>query len=359
MGSTPKAARFFAKIYSSTGGSFRRVLGSGVLLSIPRIVREVNKPAGEITLDVALPWDSFGYGSTINLFDLVKVYAVNDANLDGLLVYQGHITEIETHFDATGNGVSLRIFPIDALLGNAFWVGTAYTVAYAGADVDTIFSDGIDDANTVHGSFFTKNLGNPALSVTVNFVQKTHLEALQSAFEFLSATWYWRIRANGHIDLQQYSDVTQTHTLALGKHVDSIQAGKSILNLKNLVRLGWGSGPTYAVYSDGTSQTAYGHRDEALTDSGIQNSGSADAKGNGEIARLKDPRTKTVLTVNANYAIETILPGDTVKIVNVPSGASSFLSGQILRIQRVEYDGSLAVLHLADIVDVFGSELWV
>lgn len=352
-----KAARFFAKIYSSSGGSFRRVLDSGILLSVPRIVREVNKPAGEITLDIALPWDNFGYGSTINLFDLVKVYAVNDANPNGLLVYQGHVTEIETNFDATNNGVSLRIFPIDALLSNAFWVGSGYTVTYASADVDTMFSDGIDDANTVHGSFFTKNLGNPALSVNVNFVQKTHLESLQSAFEFLSATWYWRVRASGQIDLQQYSDATATHTLALGKHVDSIQAGKSILNLKNLVRLGWGSGPTYAVYSDGTSQAAYGHRDEALTDSGVQNGGSADAKGNGEVARLKDPRTKTVLTVNANYAIETILPGDTVKVLNVPSAASSFLSGQVLRIQRVEYDGSLAILHLSDTVDVFGQEI--
>jgi hypothetical protein len=152
-------------------------------------------------------------------------------------------------------------------------------------------------------------------------------------------------------------DLLAEATPAVGKHVDAVQTGKSILNVKNLARLGWGSGPTYSVYSDATSQNAYGHRDTALSDSGIQNSGSADAKGNGEIARLKDPKTKTLVTVNANYAIETILPGDTLKILNVPSGSSSLLSGQVLRIQRVEYDGSLAVLHLADITDVFGSEL--
>lgn len=93
---------------------------------------------------------------------------------------------------------------------------------------------------------------------------------------------------------------------------------------------------------------ALGHNTQAHT---------PDAKGNGEIARLKDPKTKTLVTVNANYAIETILPGDTIKILNVPSGSSSLLSGQVLRIQRVEYDGSLAVLHLADITDVFGSEI--
>ena len=352
-----KAARFFAKVYSSNGVTFRRILDSGILLSVPRIVREVNKPAGEIVLDLALPWDNFGYGSTINLFDLVKVYIVNDANPGGLLIYQGHIIEANAMYDSTNNHVSLRIFPIDALIGNAFWVGTAYTVSYASADVDTMFSDAIDDLNSVHGSFFSKNLGNPALSVSVNFVQKTHLEVLGSAFDFLDATWFWRVRPNGQIDLQQFSDITATHTLALGKNVDSIQTGKSILDMKNLVRLGWGSGPTYAVYSDVTSQSAYGHRDEALSDSGIQNSGSADSKGSGEVARLKNPFTKTQIIVNANYAIETILPGDTVKISNVTAGASSILSGQVLRVQRVEYDGCLAVLHLADILDNFGTEM--
>jgi hypothetical protein len=94
-----------------------------------------------------------------------------------------------------------------------------------------------------------------------------------------------------------------------------------------------------------------------LSDSGIQNSGSADSRGNGEVARLKNPFTKTQITVNANYAIETILPGDTVKVTNVPSGASSLLSGQVLRIQRIEYDGALALLHLADIIEIFGNEL--
>lgn len=353
----PTSARFLAKVYNPFGSTFRRVLDSGTFLNVPRIVREVNRPAGDLRMEVALPWDNFGYGSSINLFDLVKVYAINANNPSGLLVYQGHIVEIDSYFDAHRNGVSLRLFPIDALLSNAFWVGSGYTVSYAGVDIDTVFSDAIDDLVAVHGAFFTKNLANPGLSVSVNFVQKTHLEILNSAFEFLNASWYWRIRANGQVDLQQYSEVVATHTLALGKHVDVVQTGKSILNVKNLVRLGWGSGPTYSVYSDATSQAGYGHRDTALSDSGIQNSGSADAKGNGEIARLKDPKTKTLVTVNANYAIETILPGDTLKILNVPSGTSSLLSGQVLRIQRVEYDGSLATLHLADIIDVFGKEI--
>ena len=308
MATVQAAASFFVKVYSSNGSTFRQVLDKGVLLSVPRIIREVNKPAGEITLDLALPWDNFGYGSTINLFDLVKVYAVNAANPGGLLVYQGHIIEANAMYDAVSNHVTLRVFPIDALMGNAFWVGSGYTVSYAGALVNTIFSDAIDDLTAVHGSFFTKILAH-RLRPSRRTSQKTHLDALGLAFAFLDATWYWRVRPSGQVDLQQYSDSSPVHLLALGKHVDSIQAGKSILDVKNLVRLGWGSGPTYALYSDATSQASYGHRDEALTDSGIQNSGSADSKGNGEVARLKNPFTKTQITVNANYAIETILPG--------------------------------------------------
>lgn len=53
----------------------------------------------------------------------------------------------------------------------------------------------------------------------------------------------------------------------------------------------------------------------------------------------------------------TIVPHRSPSALNVPSRTSSLLSGQVLRIQRVEYDGSLAVLHLADMIDVFGTEL--
>lgn len=354
-----KAARFFAKVYSPTGAAFRRVIDWKLLKNIPKIVREVGKPASDVTLDLALPWDNFGYGDAagINLFDLVKIYAVNTANPTGLLVFQGHIEEITGTKAGDTDTVSLRIFPLEALLNRALYkFGGSYTITYTSADPDTMFSDVIDDVNTIFGAtFFTKNLGNPGLSVNAQFVKLSHLAIMQKAAEFLTSTWYWRTRASGQIDLAQFNDSTQDHTLYLGKNVSAVEATKTIMDLKNRIVLTWGPGPTDSEYNDATSESNYGRRMDAETDTTITNAAGADARGNADVARQKDIKTKTVLTVNANYAIETIKPGDTVKVLNVSQNTSQMLTG-VLRIVRVEYDGATAVIHLADVADNFGKE---
>lgn len=356
---TPAAAKFFARVLSPTGSATRRVIDSSLFLTVPKVVREINKPAGELSVDLALPWDDFGYGSAsgINLYDLVKIYAVNADNPTGLLIFQGHIEEITGSFDSNQNHVSLRLFPIDALFGRSLWKDADYTVAYAAADFDTILGDAITDVNTIYGAtFFTPNLGNPGLSITQDFVRVTHAAAIANAAKSLLATWYWRIRADGQIDLAQFNDSTADHTFVVGLHVDTVRVVKSLLETKNKILVSWGGSPTDSEYTDATSVTAYGRRMSLITDPNIGDSGTSDTKGNGEKARLKDIFTKTSLVVNATYAIETIRPGDTCRIVNVSENTSQMLTGT-LRIVRVEYDGSLARLSLADVVDNFGREL--
>ncbi len=354
-----RTAKFFAKVYTMSG-TFLRVIDASMFLNVPNIVREVGKPAGELTINLALPWDDFGFNDTLNLYNLVKVYAVNEANVNGLLVYQGTIEEITGVYEESANHVSIRLYPIDALLNRALLktgggeTPADYTKTYTGGDVDTMFSDMVTDANTIYGSFFSGDLGNPALSVNIDFIKKTHLQVLMGAFGLLTSTWFWRIDADGTIKLGEYNDVTQTHSLTVGKDVQSITVIKSILDVRNRLNLTY-AGPAYANYTDATSVTDYGRRHYASSDTSLLNLAAANAHGNGEIAKQKDPRTKTVIHVNTNYAIETIKPGDTVKVYNVSANTSQMLSG-VLRILRVEYDGTMAVLHLADIVDNFGKE---
>lgn len=357
----PKVASFFAKVYDRTGVTFRRVIDSSLFLTVPRIVREVGNAAGDLTFDLALPYDNFGYGSTsgINPGDLVKLYAVNSRNPSGYLVYQGHVEDLIGSLDQQGNDhASVRLFPIDAMFGRTRWKNAgSYVINYAAADVDQIMSDVIDAVNSVFGAtFFSKNLGNPALSFNLAITRQTHQDALIAAAKFLPATWYWRVRPNGQFDLGQYSDATPTHSLVMGRDVDSLQVTRSLLNTKNKVIESWGPTPTDSDYLDAASASAYGQRDDLQSDPGVTDQPSADTKGNNLVAAEKNPATKTVIVVNSNYPIETILPGDTAKVVNIANGSSQMLTG-VLRIVHVEYDGSLATVSLADVTDNFGTEL--
>ena len=354
-----QSAKFFAKVYNISG-TFQRVLDSSLFLNVPTIVREVNKPAGELTIDLALPWDDFGFGDTINPFDLVKVYAVNEANPTGLLVYQGTIEEITGSLNENTDHVSIRLYPIDALLNRSL-VKTGggetpadYTKTYTGGDVDTMFSDMVTDANTIYGSLFTDSLANTGLSVNVSFLYKTHLDIINGAFDLLGSSWFWFLNASGLLELDEYNDVTADHTLTLGKDVMAIDVIKSILDVKNRLNLTYNTS-SYANYTDATSIADYGRRHYAATNNELTNLAAANAFGDGEIARQKDLKTKTIIKVNTNYDIETIKPGDTVQVLNKKDGTSQMITG-VLRIHRVEYDGTMAILHIADIVDNFGNE---
>ena len=223
------------------------------------------------------------------------------------------------------------------------------------ADVDTMLFDAITNANTLHGtSYFTTSLGNPGKSINVNFVEQTHLQAIQRAIAFLDDTWFWRMTPGGQMQFAQFNDSTATHRLVVGSHVDEIEVTKTIMDVKNGVRVEY-SGPAYSFYNDATSETAYGKRQEKLTDSSVLNLTSADALGNGNLAKKKDVKLQTVIRINAQYDLESISPGDTCTIVNVSDTESQMIAG-VMRIVRVQYDGMTATLHLADILDNFGRE---
>ena len=280
----------------------------------------------------------------------------NENNPSGYLVFQGFITEMELLFDPKTNHVRLRLLPIESILANAYYKnGASFTVSFSAKDCDFMLGAVIDDVNSVQGAtYFTKNLAAPGESITVDLKYNKHLDAANKIISFLDQTWYLRTRPNGQIDLQQYPG-TATHKLTIGLHVQALDITLSILDLKNLCVVTWGSGPTDSNYKDATSQGLYGHREEQINDSNIKDSGSSDAAGNGDVARKKNPVVKGIITVNTNYAIESILPGDTCQIFNNTTGGAAILAG-IMNIVRVEYDGNTAVLHLADYVEVFGTE---
>ncbi len=356
-----RSARFIARVYDKTGATIKKVLGAGSFLDLPKISREVNKPASDVTLTLAFPWDDFGYGTEISEFFLVKIFAINDANPEGVLVYQGFITEITGKLGPDTNHVEIRLFPLESILSNAFWKSGSgqsladYTVSYGGADVDTIFANAITDINTLYGtSYFTGSLGNPGASIAIDFVEQTHQQAIDKAMTFLDSTWRWRMTPAGVIELAQYADAVATHQFVLGRDIESIDVTRTIMDIKNGVRVVY-AGPAYVFSSDATSETAYGKRQKKMGDTNIGNAPSATALGDGEVSKLKDVKIQTMVTVNAQYNLETIFPGDTCRIVNVSDTTGQMVQG-VFRILRTEYDGTRMTLHLAEIIRNFGVE---
>lgn len=105
----------------------------------------------------------------------------------------------------------------------------------------------------------------------------------------------------------------------------------------NLFQLRWdASGGTASNYTDASSVAAYGTREEVQTDTRITLAATADQRGNGEIADLKDIKIEAKLRINAKYNIESVHPGDTCTVVNLKKGSTLF--GDNMLITSVAYD---------------------
>ncbi len=375
------AARFFLKVYDKTGATLRQTIGAEKVISVPTIVRTVSACANDIKIALAFPWDDFGFGASngIDYGDLVKVYAVTSTYPSGYLVYTGFVTEIEAIYDPTTNHIVVRLFPLDMLLNATLGPAPSYGFSFASNSIKDIWTSLISQINSsAAAAYLTSALDNDALSLTLSYPMSTCLQVITDAFKnlvnrgFAPATtpWYWRIEPNGQVDLHTWNNATADHRFTIGKDVQALDVIASIMNLENQVAIEWtetvqNPGPppsTYTVkhynsYEDATSIAAYGRRAAVYNSSSITSASGSDAAGPQVVNSNKEPTVKTILTVNAQYAIEKILPGDTCVVRNMSTGGELLLGTTPMQIMRVEYDGMVAHLHLNDIINNFGTEL--
>lgn len=357
------AARFFLKVYDKTGATYRQTIPASRLLSVPVIIREASKMAGDITISLAYPWDNFGFNASdgIKLYDRVKIYAQNDENPSGVLVFQGFVTELHGLFDPTTNHIEVRLLPIESVLAQALYLKSgSYSIPISsgnlGDDMWQAVSDGMT-AQSLAGLFTQNTMNPPGITAVFNLQYGTHMAMVTKLASYLQDGWYWRVRPDGTFDLQAYNTAAD-HVFTIAKDVQALDVVNSILDLKNGTLMSWGSPNTDTYRSDAPSQGAYGMRDERIQDSTIGSLASAQSAGDGNVARKKNPVAKTIVTVNRRYPIETILPGDTCKILNNTNGSSQMLPpGAVYRIVRVEYDGATAKITLGDLVENVGLEL--
>lgn len=349
------AAKYLIKVYDHSGATVRRVFDSGSIISEVVVTREANKPCGEVQLELAVAWDDVGYGQStgVNPYDFVSIYAITETSPNGILIFQGNVEEEKVRYSGGENRLLLRLFPMDAGLSHL-----AFLYAPGGTpDVTDVFTAASSTFNgATYYPLLTNNLAVTGVTLTI-INSLSALNALNTAFANLDGTWYWRVRPDGHLDLQQYADSTPTHKLLLNRDIDDITPSKSLLDVVNYVTIDFsdGGGAHTTVYQNAPSVAAYGKRSQYFS-LGTSTQAQSDLEGNNIISKDGDIFSKIRVTVNARYAIETILPGDTVKIMNTTTQEAVWLP-TVLRVLRVRYDGMTAVLDLSKVFDNYGVEL--
>jgi len=343
------------------------------------ITKQINGGDSNFSFVLARKMDDFNEGTEIDFNHRIKVYLQDEYNTAGTtLVAYGYITSYQPYLKGKEEGVEVNCLSAISKLSNDFYrSGTAAAASDLGVELTTKRVDEMmtaiithyrsTEANSMIGApsgltATTDNAGAP-FTFDLRFFNMKHIDALREAAKYLAKYkeggywYYWRINTAGSLEVKNVS-TTATHKFTIGKHITDISGLKSIEGLVNRVYFWNEKGtvdPDYlkTTTDDSTSQNAYDIISEYISDSKITNPTAAGLLTQSKVYDKKDPKVKIQVTLNGEYDLASIKPGETCQIFNVKNNPYKVGADEVLIIQSVTYNVDSAVLELSEPSDDF------
>jgi len=317
--------KFLFKV-SDLNGNTLGVLNPQKIASPVSFNEKINGGQGECSFKYIQPFDDFDE-TLIAHMNVVRIYAIDEDNPLGRLIYTGFISEFAPFVQKSNQGVEITLLGLVSLLNFSYYKnGSSFTVTHSSQDPAVIFKAIIDHFNTQYPAGLityddpTATIDTVGTTITYQFEDSKWLDALNAIYNYSDADWWWRLDANGNVYLKA-KPVTSTHIFTIGKDVDEVFAYSNNEKIVNDLQYRDGVGGT-TNFSDGTSQTAYGKRSEVFTASGTTDATTIAQYGDKVIAEEKDPVKSVKATINKNYDLESIRVGDTCRFQNFRIGAT-------------------------------------
>lgn len=222
------------------------------------------------------------------------------------------------------------------------------TTTYTSDDPVTDMAHGILADYNARGGFITEgDFEATGLSLTYTFVVATIYDALKKIIELCPTGYYYYVDVGtSEIDIKQMSD-TPDFTVVRGKHINELNLGLTIEQVKNYLLLTGGDTGggvnLYRQYQDSESSANYGLRTVPKSDNRITLTATADAIGDTFIEENADEAQETSLIVLDQYMdITQLIPGKTIGFKNF----GNFIDDLVLQIVRREPNFSDGVVNL-------------
>lgn len=274
------------------------------------------------------------------------------------LIYRGRIESFTPKIDQDGESVSLDVLGLASLLSDDYieflqFVETqpqrdieAGRISHGAMDPADMLKRVIDEARRTNPLFHLRYTAE-SIRYTGNLMQYTFRDQqIRNCFDKIRdlcpSGWHWYIGPSGLVTLRG-AEHAPTHTLHLGREVQSFEVEKSIRNLKNYVRVKGrqdedmseadGFGSINYVAFDQESIDKYGKRTLFLRDAQLVDPESAKIVGDGRLdemnrqeqrATIIVPDEKDCKTINGSlvgYNVQAFEPGDNIIIVDPIAGA--------------------------------------
>lgn len=342
-----KIKNYNAKIYT-LAGVYVKTLSPSVIMGGFSFSAQADGGQGELRLKLALSFSQ----TDIAITNIIKLYAVDEANPSGRQIYTGIVGSLRRISDGGTEYVELRALGLASMLSWGYYKDTGSYSFSKNQEPATTLKAVVDDFATQYPGLITydgSSIENFGSSTSTSFAYAKRYDAIKNVADL--TTYFWTIDGTGKLQFHPKTGGigVLTHKVTIGKDIDKLDVEENSEKVVNNYLLDYSGGSTTA--SDGTSQTAYGVRELHESKTDITNGATATIRANTYIAENKDLKKKISITINSNYDIESIRPGDLLTVANLDYSINS------LQIRRIEYTSDNIRLELEEI-NSFGKEIF-
>lgn len=321
--------RYDIKVYNKDG-TFKSTINPNVVMNDISFTENVNWWQWQLTLNLALPFEDNSFQG----WDLIKVVLYNERYVQGKQIYFWYISQITRKYDTNKGYIQLICLWIASLLNKILFSGSyAWTITSVLNSIISKFAIDYPSLITI------EQIDDYPESVSVDFDTSINcqrainkLQEISNYYRFIDSEWkfYFRkkLTQQNHIVSNQYS----VETMSLNYSFEWI------VNKYHLERE-WGS---VSVYEDATSQSNYWVKEKYDIQASIANQMTQDEYWNNYIKQNKDPKNASQIVVNSKYDIESIVPWDTISVVNTEYSVKNLL------IEKIQYTPSRITLTLEE-----------
>lgn len=271
----------------------------------------------------------FGY-TDIEKNNVIRVYEYEDEYPDGRNIYTGIIQRVKRSMTSGVQSVEFSAIGIQVLLTHLYYYDAGYTFTATDEPRDIVQAI-IDYINTQYPAgwltYDVASLETYGSNISLDIAYDYCNDVLK---EIIKATnWYFVVDGTGKLFFKQ-KPTTSSLDITFERDIDEIMLEEDGEKVVNRYILKWKSG-TLAAVNDVPSQTANGIREFYDQRAQIADVSTATAFAANYLIDNAYDKKKTRIVLNTNIDLESILPWQALKVLNVDYPIEDII------IQKVSY----------------------
>lgn len=312
----PVEKQYIVKLYDGNM-AFIKVLPAGLITNDISFTESIDAGQWELSLNINLPIDT----SYFNGVRYCKVFVSDNTGVNDLLIYTWWLSKVSRVFSNNKENIQAIFLSIYSLMEDVILKNGSGDVTFSKTgDPADILKFIIDYFTSIYPGILSYNassIDSYGSSITIEFDGITCGQAVQNLVNDLN--YYVYVWADGVVNFHD-TPGSATHKLTYEKDVTALTVPEDREQIVNKVTVWYKDGTDY-VYTDtatdATSIINYWVKEVLLSRQDLESQTSAELYRDQYLQQYKDLRENISITINTLYPIESIHPGDTVKVRNL------------------------------------------